>query len=121
VVYSAPYVRPTKFQGRSDDKDCCEWQLGRVSDILQVHFLISNIDHWTGGEFVDRVVKGISALEKGIVKGGEAFEPWRRSGEIVPRPRRSFTVMESAEISANVLMQSTPPKAKRRTKIQAIY
>lgn len=121
VVYSAPYVRSTKFQGRSDDKDCCEWQLGRASDILQVHFLLSNIDRWTAGEFVNRVVKGIAVLEKGIVKGGEVFEPWRRSGEIVPRPRRSFIVMENAEISASILTQSTPPKAKRKTKARALH
>ncbi|KIK70825.1 hypothetical protein GYMLUDRAFT_149538 [Collybiopsis luxurians FD-317 M1] len=116
VVYSAPYVRPMKTQSQ-DDKEYYEWHLGRASDILQVHFLIVNIDHWTADGFVKRVVDGVADLRKGIIKEKQPFEPWRHSGII--HPRRSLTPMENAELSASIL-SCTPPKPKRKTKLRAI-
>jgi len=106
VVYSAPYVR------EDDDNNHHEWHLNRASDIIHLHLLITNIDRWTMGEFRKRVVDGVTALEKSVLEDGSAFEPWRRFGDIVPRPRRSLTAMENAELSANFL-SSTPPKKSK--------
>jgi len=121
VVYSAPYVRPTtETRGEDDDKDYHEWHLGRASDILHLHFLIVNIDLWTIGEFQKRVVDGVAELAKSVEDGNASFQPWRRFGDIVPRSRQSLSVMESAELSAHILMHSTPPKNKRKPKARAI-
>ncbi|KAJ4485956.1 hypothetical protein J3R30DRAFT_3443044 [Lentinula aciculospora] len=121
VVYSAPYMRSVESKTPvNGDQEYHRWDLNRASDILHLHFLIANIDHWTTGGFLNRVTDGVAVLEKSVIEDGEAFKPWRRSGDIVPRPRRSLTAMENAELSAGVLTQCSTPKSKRKYKSRAI-
>ncbi|KAJ3760702.1 hypothetical protein EV360DRAFT_80912 [Lentinula raphanica] len=123
VVYSAPYVRSVEVEDPVEgDQEYHRWDLTRASHILDLFFLITNIDHWTTTGFLDRVGKGVTALEKSIIEDGEPFEPWRRFGDIVPRPRRALSAMENAEISASVLLTqcSISPKPKRKTKARAL-
>ncbi|KAJ3721571.1 hypothetical protein C8R42DRAFT_581305, partial [Lentinula raphanica] len=123
VVYSAPYVRYVEAEDPVEgDQEYHRWDLTRASHILDLFFLITNIDHWTTTGFLDRVGKGVTALEKSIIEDGEPFEPWRRFGDIVPRPRRALSAMENAEITASVLLTqcSISPKPKRKTKARAL-
>ncbi|KAJ3783380.1 hypothetical protein GGU11DRAFT_5491 [Lentinula aff. detonsa] len=122
VVYSAPYIRSVESKDSAKgNQEYHRWDLTRASDILDLYFLINNIDRWTTRGFLGRVNNGVSALEKSIVEDGKTFEPWRRSGDIVPRVRRSLNAMENAELSASVLTQcSNSPKPKRKYQSRAI-
>jgi len=115
TVLSAPFPGP-----KDDNVDFHEWQLDRPGDILQVYFLIRNIDKWTVGKFRERVVEGVDDLVKAIVHKNQKFNPWRRMGDLT-------TVLadnrkENVNISTTVTSSSsatTPPKAKtKRRKAQ---
>jgi len=73
MIYSAPYS--------TNQEEFHTWDLSRPSDILQVYFMIQNIDEWTMNGFKDAVIHGVNGLQKSV-EIGEAYHPWRRSGDI---------------------------------------
>ncbi|KAF8213203.1 hypothetical protein K438DRAFT_1661260, partial [Mycena galopus ATCC 62051] len=48
------------------------------SELIQVFFLIENIDHWTMNGFCERAIKGVKDLEESVVKKDEPYMPWKR-------------------------------------------
>jgi len=81
-----------------------EWQLDKPSDILQVYFLIRNIDDWTTGRFCERITAGIHKLVDDVVHKGQKYVPWKRA----PFSRKD-------SINASITTESSPlPKSKVR-------
>jgi solute carrier family 25 carnitine/acylcarnitine transporter 20/29 len=92
-----------------------EWLLDKPGDILQVYFLIRNIDKWTVGKFRERVEHGVGELVKAIVHKKQKFSPWRRVGDLSTGLGRK----ENINISTTVTSSSsaaTPPPPKPKTK-----
>lgn len=73
-MFSAPYD-----SGDSDERVFHSWELDRPEGILQVYFLVRNIDVWTGTRFRERVVGGISAFCEGVANNNEEYVPWKRT------------------------------------------
>jgi len=78
TVFSAPYP------GSSGDLGPIfhEWNLDRPSDILQVYFLLRNIDIWTSTTFREHIVAGIEGFSKAILRGEQSYQPWKRTSEM---------------------------------------
>ena len=96
TVLSAPYQKPKQT------RTFHEWNLKQASDILQVYFLIKNIDLWTVGPFKQRVVEGVHDLLK---QGAVAYYPWRRVGDLKNRKENVISTCSA---------ESTPVKERRR-------
>lgn len=85
--------------------------------MLQVYFLIRNIDRWTVGKFRDRVIKGVGDLVEGILHKDESFHPWRRVGDLTPvlaNTRKENVLNTSTTVTSTSSAPSPPKKAKRR-------
>lgn len=78
-MLSAPYPGPG--QPRTDGR-FHEWCLDQPADILQVYFLIKNIDRWTAGPFRKRVANGLHDLMNCREREKQAYRPWKREGEL---------------------------------------
>lgn len=87
-----------------------------LSDILQIYFLVRNIDRWTVGKFRELVVHGIHNLVEAIVHKKQTYKPWRRVGELSPiASTRKENVNTSATVTSSSSMPSPPQtKNKRR-------
>jgi len=114
AVLSAPY--PGSKENRLNG-NFHEWLLDRPSDILQVYFLIRNIDRWTVGKFRERIGHGINDLVEAIVQKGGKFKPWRRVGNLSPvlANVRKENVNTSATVTSSSSAPS-PPKTKNKRK-----
>lgn len=109
-VLSAPFPGPDD----DDERTFHEWRLKRPSDILQVHFLIQNIDFWTCNGFREKVVKGVKALEQFIVNGGGIYEPWKRVG--VLKLSKSASRKENRDASFSSVSMPPAPSKNTRTR-----
>jgi solute carrier family 25 (mitochondrial carnitine/acylcarnitine transporter), member 20/29 len=87
-----------------------------LSDILQIYFLVRNIDRWTVGKFRELVVHGIRNLVEAIVHKKQKYKPWKRVGELSPVvSARKENVNTSATVTSSSSMPSPPQtKNKRR-------
>ncbi|KAJ8083810.1 carnitine transporter [Marasmius tenuissimus] len=79
TILSAPYAKSDRAERNGKG---FEWRLERPQDLLQVHFLIRNIDRWTTTRFRERVEEGIGKLVDHVVTKKAPFQAWRRCGEI---------------------------------------
>lgn len=105
TILSAPFPGGTQLDG---DRSFHEWLLERPADILQVHFLLRNIDHWTCHEFTDIVIAGVNAFQKSVVEEGGKYTPWKRVGTLKPgKGRRSSGSTASSP--------TAPPKTRKRS------
>jgi solute carrier family 25 (mitochondrial carnitine/acylcarnitine transporter), member 20/29 len=112
IILSAPYPGDRNSEETSDI--FYEWQLDQPSDILQVYFLIRNIDHWTtAGHFRDRVMSGIKDLLEGVVHNEEKYEPWKRAGDLIPSALTKVH-KENVNISMTTESSESSPKMKSR-------
>ncbi|KAK0456643.1 hypothetical protein EV421DRAFT_1886917 [Armillaria borealis] len=107
-ILSAPFPGPDD----DDERTFHEWKLKRPSDILQVHFLIRNIDYWTCHGFREKVVKGVKALEQSVINGGGTYEPWKRVG--ILKLSKSSSRKENRDASFSSV--STPPAPPKNTR-----
>jgi solute carrier family 25 (mitochondrial carnitine/acylcarnitine transporter), member 20/29 len=114
MVLSAPYPGSKEDEGSALFH---EWQLERPSDILQVHFLIQNIDRWTVGKFRDLVVNGVTTLVGTVVNDGGRYGSWRRCGDIglgmLARNNK-----ENVRLSTSTSSVSSSPQVKRTRQIK---
>ncbi|KAF8917648.1 hypothetical protein CPB85DRAFT_1215048 [Mucidula mucida] len=108
-ILSAPYPGPPSEDDHKRTNVFHEWRLENPAHILQVHFLIQNIDHWTCHGFKDIVTDGINNLKKSIVDDGGKYVPWRRVG-VLKAVKHHRTAKELSATSNSVA--STPPKRK---------
>jgi len=109
TILSAPYP--------ALDGSFHEWALDRPSDILQVYFLIRNIDIWTTTRFRDLVVEGVNDLLYSVVHKEHKYEPWKRVGDLssaVPKVRKEKT-------STSHSPQSLPLLQYGRGKERGVY
>jgi len=118
TILSAPYPGSRNSEVSATEEETSdifhEWQLDRPSDILQVHFLIRNIDQWTTtGRFRDRVVSGIKDLLENVVHNGERYEPWKRAGDLMHSALANVR-KENVNISITTESSASPPKPKSR-------
>jgi hypothetical protein len=93
-----------------------EWLLERPSDILQVHFLIQNIDLWTVGKFRERVVEGVSDLVEAVVRKKAKYKPWRRCGDL---GTSVLTKINKENVTPNIsasTASTAPPPVKGKGK-----
>ncbi|KAF5375027.1 hypothetical protein D9758_000436 [Tetrapyrgos nigripes] len=104
VVYSATYSQ------QNEEK---EWNLEDPADLLEVYFLLRNIDSFTIGSFRERVNQGVQRLLGAVVDEGKTFEPWRRSTESVKRPSRAQK--ENHSTSSNSSPASSPKHSKQKS------
>ncbi|KAF9029239.1 hypothetical protein BDZ89DRAFT_728479 [Hymenopellis radicata] len=108
-IFSAPYPGPSTGE---DDRERTttsvfhEWRLDDPGHILQVHFLIRNIDHWTCNGFKDIVTAGINKLKKSIVDDRGKYVPWKRVGVLK-------AVRHPKEPSATTNSSSSPPPKRK--------
>ncbi|KAJ7293426.1 hypothetical protein C8J57DRAFT_1551915 [Mycena rebaudengoi] len=117
VVYSAPYQRTAVEDDEREADIFHEWQLDRASDIVEVFFLIENIDHWTMSGFRDKVVQGVNDLVDSVVEKSQKYEPWKRVGDLIPSaPAKENKVSISASTTSSA--QSTPPQKPRGRKLR---
>jgi len=120
VVLSAPY--PGDQDLSEDDEDTSlfhEWQLDRPSDILQVYFLIRNLDVWTTGKFRDRVVGGVKAFADNVVHKKQSYHPWKRIGTLAPSKVQKENIVTCTSTASSSTSTSTASpfaevKGKRR-------
>ncbi|KAH7929332.1 hypothetical protein BV22DRAFT_1192082 [Leucogyrophana mollusca] len=112
-VMSAPY--PGSLDD-SRDEIFHEWVLDEPSDILQVYFLVRNIDQWTMGRFREQVVGGVTQMMTTISNDEGKYRPWKRVGDLAP----ALSVKkENINISITTVTSSSSPsppkpKSKRR-------
>ncbi|KAI3622803.1 hypothetical protein WG66_015155 [Moniliophthora roreri] len=62
------------------------FDLSRPAHILEIYFLLRNIDQWTTGAFKERVTESVMTLAN---KKGETFVGWRRSEIAVKSSRKA--------------------------------
>jgi len=110
TIFSAPYSGDEEDQA---DGLFHEWTLDRPGDILQVHFLIRNIDRWTTGRFCERVTRGIENLVQAINDKKHKYEPWKRVGDLMPSRK------ENRDINVSITTESSPSPPKARPKRRA--
>ncbi|KAG2350186.1 hypothetical protein BDR05DRAFT_954287, partial [Suillus weaverae] len=114
VVMSAPYCGP---RDRSSNDVFHEWKLDRPSDILQVYFLVRNIDQWTTGKFSDYIVRGVNQMVDKLSSSERTYKPWKRVGDLAP-PLKTNAQKENHNISVTTVVTSdaspSPPKPKSR-------
>jgi solute carrier family 25 (mitochondrial carnitine/acylcarnitine transporter), member 20/29 len=114
VVLSAPYP------GSEDENNATfhEWLLERPGDILQVYFLIQNIDRWTVGRFLERVVIGVNELVEAVMHNKAKYDPWRRCGDlgsgILHKIKKENVNTTPSATTASA--SSSSPQAKRKGK-----
>jgi len=109
AILSAPY--PGDGEDEADDP-FHEWLLDRPSDILQVYFLVRNIDCWTTGRFRERVTKGIEDLAQAVVDKKQKYEPWKRVGDLMPSRKENINISITTESSPS------PPKARPKGRVR---
>ncbi|KAJ6519671.1 hypothetical protein C8R45DRAFT_754452, partial [Mycena sanguinolenta] len=110
LIYSAPYLVEDRGEGADTFH---EWQLDKAADIVEVFFLIENIDRWTMTSFCERVIKGVKDLQESVVQRKEPYIPWKRVGDL---SSSSATAKENNIIisaSTTSSAQSTPPQKPR--------
>lgn len=101
IVLSAPYPGSREDQINGPFH---EWQLDRPGDILQVYFLIRNIDHWTTGKFCERVTTGVNKLVDAVVHKNRKYVPWKHT-----------RVVQKENINLSMTTDSSPlPKHKAK-------
>ncbi|KAG1749841.1 uncharacterized protein EDB91DRAFT_1235288 [Suillus paluster] len=114
VVMSAPYHDP---HNRSPNDVFHEWKLDRPSDMLQIYFLVRNIDQWTTGKFSEYVVRGVNQMVDKLSSSEMAYKPWKRVGDLAP-PLKNNALKENHNISVTTVVTSdaspSPPKPKNR-------
>jgi hypothetical protein len=114
VVMSAPYCGP---RDRSSNDVFHEWKLDRPSDILQVYFLVRNIDEWTTGKFSEYVVRGVNQMVDKLSTSERTYKPWKRVGDLAP-PLKANALKENHNVSVTTVITSdaspSPPKPKSR-------
>ncbi|KAG1817800.1 hypothetical protein EV424DRAFT_1324215 [Suillus variegatus] len=114
VMMSAPYCGP---RGRSSNDVFHEWKLDRPSDILQVYFLVRNIDEWTTGKFSEYTVRGVNQMVEKLSSSERTYKPWKRIGDLAP-PLKTNALKENHNISVTTVVTSdaspSPPKPKSR-------
>ncbi|KDQ63426.1 hypothetical protein JAAARDRAFT_120944 [Jaapia argillacea MUCL 33604] len=114
VILSAPYPGP---RDKKDNGLFHEWHLSRPSDILQVYFLIRNIDEWTIGKFRQRVSDGVHEFAKAVVDDKENFTPWKRIGDLLVPIVLSDVKEENVILSTSAASSAaSPPKTKTKTR-----
>ncbi|KAF4605063.1 hypothetical protein EYR40_003846 [Pleurotus pulmonarius] len=118
AVFSAPY--PSSAD-QVDEEDLSlnhdifhDWELEKEGDILQVYFIVKNIDTWTSKKFRQRVISGVQTLMTGVSSGKKQYKPWKRVGELSVLAPKAKENNVSTSISASSI--STPPKQKPRSK-----
>jgi len=109
AVLSAPYPGSNEHK---PDGSFHEWVLDSPSDIIQIYFLVRNIDQWTMGKFRERVVHGINDLVEGVIQKDQTFRPWRRVGDLLPSALKE-NVNTSATVTSSSSLPS-PPKSKNK-------
>ena len=83
-IFSAPYPGQDALSEagegrRSPNEDqFYEWDLKQPAHILEVFFLIQNIDRWTVTEFQALVQEGVDAFAKSVKARTVKYVPWRR-------------------------------------------
>ncbi|KAI4528994.1 hypothetical protein K525DRAFT_262773 [Schizophyllum commune Loenen D] len=83
-IFSAPYpgqdaLSEAEEGRRSPNEDqFYEWDLKQPAHILEVFFLIQNIDRWTVTEFQALVQEGVDAFAKSVKARTVKYVPWRR-------------------------------------------
>ncbi|KAF8140397.1 hypothetical protein EV363DRAFT_1393305 [Boletus edulis] len=115
VVVSVPYSRPRTRGDSMSDRPFHEWDLDDPSDILEVYFLVRNIDEWTCGRFHQRVVQGLNHLVESITLKDGTYQPWKWVGNTVPGLAVKV-LKENAVISFTTTSSgaSPPPKKDKR-------
>ncbi|GJJ09911.1 hypothetical protein Clacol_004135 [Clathrus columnatus] len=88
TIFSAPY----SGQDNSDESLFHEWQLDRPDGILQVYFLLRNIDVWTSTRFREQIIAGVNAFCQDVVQGSQQYNPWKRISDM-----RLATITEGKE------------------------
>jgi len=114
TVLSAPY------SGSDEDSQSSqpflEWDLSNPSDILQVYYLVRNIDHWTCTEFRKRVVAGLEDSVECITRGNGPYHPWKW----IKNPAQTPTLRVLKENNTTSVTTTTtsetlsPPKNKTK-------
>ncbi|KAF9244556.1 hypothetical protein BU15DRAFT_42061, partial [Melanogaster broomeanus] len=115
VVMSAPYSGFDE-DSRVSDRLFHEWVLDNPRDILQVYFLVRNIDAWTCGQFHNRVIAGLNDLIESITLKEGLYLPWKWVGN--SSAGLTVKVLKENNISATTTTSasSSPPKKGRRTR-----
>ncbi|KAF8846231.1 hypothetical protein BDN67DRAFT_26728 [Paxillus ammoniavirescens] len=117
VVMSAPYSGSNEDL-RVSDRLFHEWVLDNPRDILQVYFLVRNIDDWTCTHFHNRVVTGLNSLVESVVLKDGLYQPWKWVGSSSP----ALTVKVLKENNTISITTTTsgsspsPPKKGKRTR-----
>ena len=104
-MFSAPYP------GNAGDDPVHDWKLHQPSDILQVYFLIRNIDIWTVGKFRERAITCVSNTAKAMEEKDLKYEPWKRVGDLIP-PVFSRRHKENTTISTGTDFSLSTPEMK---------
>lgn len=111
---SAPYSRPEVHGDSMSDRPFHEWDLDNPSDILQVYFLVRNIDEWTCGRFHRRVVEGLNHLVESITLNDGTYQSWKWIGNTSPglavKALKENVVVSFTTTSSG----SSPPKKDKR-------
>ncbi|KAF7339600.1 hypothetical protein MSAN_02174500 [Mycena sanguinolenta] len=110
TIYSAPYLVEDRGEGADTFH---EWQLDKAADIVEVFFLIENIDHWTVNGFCERVIKGVKDLQESVVKRKEPYIAWKRVGDLSPSSATAKENNVAISASTTSSAQSTPPQKSR--------
>jgi len=115
AVLSAPY--PGSKESKLDSH-FHEWLLDKPGDILQVYFLVRNIDRWTVGKFRERVVHNINNFVEAIVRKEQKYKPWRRVGNLMPALPSKENVNTSATVTSTSSIPSPPQTKNKRRRAQ---
>ncbi|KAG9314234.1 hypothetical protein JVU11DRAFT_5021 [Chiua virens] len=110
IVVSAPYSRP---KNPTSDRPFHEWDLENPSDILQVYFLVRNIDEWTCGRFHSRVIEGLNELVENITLKNGTYQSWKWVGNTLPglaAKALKENVVASFTSTSTTSSGSPPPK-----------
>lgn len=115
---SAPYSCPGRHGDLTSDRPFREWDLDSPSDILQVYFLVRNIDEWTCGRFHHRVVEGLNHLVESITLKDGTYQPWKWAGNaslgLAVKPLKENVVVSFTTTSSGSGLSPPPKKDKRR-------
>lgn len=113
IVVSTPYSRP---EDPISDQPFHEWDLDNPSDILQVYFVVRNIDEWTCGRFHGRVVEGLNRLVDSITLKDGTYQSWKWTGNT--SPGLAVKVLKENVVASFTTTSTTsagsPPKKDRR-------
>ncbi|KAF9229122.1 hypothetical protein BS17DRAFT_4779 [Gyrodon lividus] len=117
VVMSAPYSG-FEEDSRVSDRLFHEWVLDNPRDILQVYFLVRNIDKWTCSQFHSRIVAGLNGLVESIILKDGSYQPWKwvsnlSSALTVKVLKENNTISTTTTTSGS---SPSPPKKGKRTR-----